>query len=257
MFAVELAFFSADFALNEVSKEVLRRVELLTLGRQRTFGETAFRGSDRAVTTHPEFWQPLYSAPSFADVAPEHANGSSDQVGALPVVVNGFIAAGETPVIRAEGYKVESSDPLPNWDLEARSLDPVYIQPATFYGHLAGRNAGTLELKLTGEPLGYWQTPQETAARHAAAALEQQQLAPAPTMATAPAPSPTEGTAVAGPAPAPAMGPELAPSAQADAPTRAPASVTRKKVRKAAPLEEPAAPTESATESPVEAEAQQ
>lgn len=148
LFAVGLAYFASSFALNGVRDEVLRRFAILALGQPQPRGEAA-----GAVS--PEFWQPLYSAPSFGDVAqaPLDPFRAVDGVHSLmPVVVEGQPERSADGALRVGGYLVRAPSSLDIWRAADHGLDPAFSKPVQVQGHLSPTNAHVILVQEPGDP---------------------------------------------------------------------------------------------------------
>ncbi|MBS1983171.1 MAG: DUF4339 domain-containing protein [Bdellovibrionales bacterium] len=152
-FAVMFAYLASSYALNEVKQSILQRVELHDLGRPQSFGTAEH-------SVEASFWDPLYSAPSFADTAhlPSSADGITQTTATLPVKLRGHAQPQKANAFQMNGYAVNTDHGAPVWTAADYDLDPVYSRVVEFRGYLSPANGSVILVKHPGDP-GLYGTP--------------------------------------------------------------------------------------------------
>lgn len=145
IFAVTLAYFSAEHAMREVSKTVISQLAMTTAGTIQIRGETE-KGAPQ-----PFAWDPVYSALSFDQMLPLESSVNSGLEDPLRLPVN-FEGS-------PSGYNVKMNIPDPLWDGTQHGLDPIYIRPLRIKGYLNLRIPNEVLVPQRGEPFLVPQAP--------------------------------------------------------------------------------------------------
>jgi hypothetical protein len=121
-------------------KQVLRNVS--TFFQSKSAGRTAHLGESSAHAVSPEFWAPLFSAPSYPDVKNDIK---------LPVRTYGVGQWSK------DEYKIRDQkiDVHPLWveqEIKFSEIDPIFVRPVEVSGHLNTRDPAHLKVKQLGEP---------------------------------------------------------------------------------------------------------
>jgi hypothetical protein len=135
--------------MKEVAKGVRQQLAILLAGSAQK------RGVVEPLQVRPEFWAPLYSAPSFDQVLPlaEGFNAGLAAPVKLPVLLEGNVAESKedkTWGVGAFGIHSEYKEAL--WSTEAEGIDPIYLRPLQVRGFLNLQNAQEVIFEQRGEP---------------------------------------------------------------------------------------------------------
>jgi hypothetical protein len=149
---VLMAYFSAQFAMNEVSRSVSQHLSLLVAGVNQRVGERSKNENSKPV--HPEMWMPLYSAPSFMETLPfphEERLALASPV-SMDVELLGHVKSQKNGWL-LKGYAVEMNGDPDFWSAQDSGLDPVYLRPVQVFGKLSPQDGMKLQVHLKGEPI--------------------------------------------------------------------------------------------------------
>jgi hypothetical protein len=131
--AVIFAYFSSQFAMKEVAKQITLKIELMTLGAPTTWGQVD-DGLSYALA------EPLFSAPSLETQA---------KLGS--VAFWAWQDLGRPVELRGQ-WPVQSSYKPVGFSESLETVDPVYRRPVLIKGDLALGPQGGLQPRLPGDP---------------------------------------------------------------------------------------------------------
>jgi hypothetical protein len=149
IFSIIFAFLSSNFALNEVKNVFEYRMN------QMSAGLPVFVGLDDVEAVAADFWEPLFSAPSFSEVSQQGAFEKLDIFQhplKLSVYVRGEMVLGPNGELNLGVYNLSHSHEWVKARFLAADLDSVYIRPRELRGYLHPRSPASIEIEGAGEP---------------------------------------------------------------------------------------------------------